>query len=190
LTSRRAKSRRSWWRSKNLPDFGSSTPLIGRNIRTNSSSFRGRAIFGRFPAARTTGSPARGLAIDVAEPEGEEFPSFTRFWIERAPADANSIVVHPLLDSPRISDAHRFGIYPGTATVFDVDLTLFPREPLAHIGLGVLTSMFMFGPLHTATRADYRPAVHDSLGLAVHTGTGERIWRPLNNPHRNPAAGL
>src|SRR3546814_6564298 len=29
---------------------------------------------------------------------------------------------------------------------------------------------------------DWRPEVHDSDGLAIWTGSGERIWRPLNNP--------
>src|SRR3546814_8621429 len=29
---------------------------------------------------------------------------------------------------------------------------------------------------------DWRPEVHDSDGLAMWTGAGERIWRPLNNP--------
>jgi glucans biosynthesis protein len=29
---------------------------------------------------------------------------------------------------------------------------------------------------------DFRPEVHDSDGLLVQTGTGERIWRPLVNP--------
>jgi glucans biosynthesis protein len=29
---------------------------------------------------------------------------------------------------------------------------------------------------------DWRPEVHDSDGLAIWTGAGERIWRPLNNP--------
>src|SRR6202007_2017938 len=29
---------------------------------------------------------------------------------------------------------------------------------------------------------DWRPDVHDSDGLSVWTGSGERIWRPLNNP--------
>ncbi len=152
--------------------------------------FQGPSYFRVVSRGQNYGLSARGLAINVAEPEREEFPSFARFWIERASADANSIVVHALLHSPRISGAYRFGIYPGTETVFHVDLTLFPREPLAHIGLSALTSLYMFGSLHTATRTDYRPAVHDSLGLAVHTRTGERIWRPLNNPHRLQVRGF
>jgi len=29
---------------------------------------------------------------------------------------------------------------------------------------------------------DWRPELHDSDGLAIHTGSGEWIWRPLRNP--------
>ena len=32
--------------------------------------------------------------------------------------------------------------------------------------------------------ADWRPQIHDSDGLAIWTGAGERIWRPLANPPR------
>jgi glucans biosynthesis protein len=42
--------------------------------------------------------------------------------------------------------------------------------------------MFLHGPAHKRIRNDYRPAVHDSEGLAILTGRGERIWRPLTNP--------
>src|SRR3546814_14337374 len=31
---------------------------------------------------------------------------------------------------------------------------------------------------------DWRPEIHDSDGLALWTGGGERVWRPLNNPER------
>ena len=152
--------------------------------------FQGASYFRAVSRGQNYGLSARGLAIDVAEPAGEEFPSFTRFWIECASANASSIVVHALLDSPRVAGAYRFGIYPGATTVMDIDLTLFPREPLSHIGLGALTSMFLFGPVDKATQADYRPAVHDSLGLAIDTGSGERIWRPLNNPRRLQVSGF
>src|SRR5690606_5424091 len=29
---------------------------------------------------------------------------------------------------------------------------------------------------------NWRPAIHDSNGLAIHAGNDEWIWRPLNNP--------
>ncbi|MES1163164.1 MAG: glucan biosynthesis protein, partial [Rhizobacter sp.] len=31
---------------------------------------------------------------------------------------------------------------------------------------------------------DWRPEIHDSDGLSMHTGGGEWIWRPLRNPRR------
>lgn len=126
---------------------------------------------------------ARGLAIDVAEPSGEEFPVFRRFWIERPSGGEETLVVHALLDSPRVTGAHRFDVRPGAPTRLDVQATLFPRENLAHVGLAPLTSMFLHGgPANRSTETDYRPAVHDSEGLAIERGNGERVWRPLSNP--------
>ena len=34
----------------------------------------------------------------------------------------------------------------------------------------------------SAASSDFRPAVHDSEGLAIFNGSGERLWRPLTNP--------
>ena len=42
--------------------------------------------------------------------------------------------------------------------------------------------MFLHGPNQPPPVANFRPAIHDSNGLAMHTGAGEWIWRPLNNP--------
>ncbi|MEB3735023.1 glucan biosynthesis protein [Halopseudomonas pachastrellae] len=42
--------------------------------------------------------------------------------------------------------------------------------------------MFWFGEYGAERLKDWRPEVHDSDGLAIWTGSGERIWRPLNNP--------
>ena len=42
----------------------------------------------------------------------------------------------------------------------------------------------MVSETNRATAPDWRPEVHDSDGLAIATGTGERLWRPLNNPPR------
>jgi glucans biosynthesis protein len=43
--------------------------------------------------------------------------------------------------------------------------------------------MFLAGE-NQPVASDYRPEVHDSDGLLVHTGSGEHIWRPLTNPAR------
>ena len=157
-------------------------PINREDYRDEFVVFQGASYFRAVSRNQNYGLSARGLAIDVAEPTGEEFPVFRRFWIERPSARAGSIVVHAVLDSKRVAGAYRFGIYPGAPTTIDVDATLFARTPLGHVGLGALTSMYLYGTIDRPDRPDYRPAVHDSLGLAMHTGRGERLWRPLCNP--------
>ena len=44
--------------------------------------------------------------------------------------------------------------------------------------------MMWFGEHNRPYLTDWRPEVHDSDGLELWTGSGERIWRPLNNPPR------
>lgn len=145
--------------------------------------FQGASYFHAVSKGQTYGISARGLAVDVAQPTGEEFPMFRHFWIERPSTTQQAIVVHALLDSKNITGAYRFGIYPGSPTRIDVEATLFPRKDLAHVGLAPLTSMYMFnGTLQHPTSEDYRVAVHDSEGLQIQTGRGEMLWRPLNNP--------
>ena len=64
----------------------------------------------------------------------------------------------------------------------DVELTLYPRVALAHVGLAPLTSMFFFGPHDRQGIDDFRSSVHDSEGLAIWNGREEWLWRPLINP--------
>jgi len=78
--------------------------------------------------------------------------------------------------------AYRFVVEPGEATTIDVEATLYPRRTLTHVGLAPLTSMFLHGPGHHRIDDDFRPAVHDSDGLAIFNGNSECIWRPLTNP--------
>ncbi|MES2625793.1 MAG: glucan biosynthesis protein G [Pseudomonadota bacterium] len=152
--------------------------------------FQGASYFRAVSRGQNYGMSARGLAIDVAEPTGEEFPIFRQFWIERPSSRSDSIVVHALLDSPRATGAYRFGIYPDDPTHLDVEVTLFAREELRHIGLAPLTSMFMFGDMDRSDIPDYRTAVHDSQGLAMLTGQGEYLWRPLSNPTNLQISGF
>ena len=42
--------------------------------------------------------------------------------------------------------------------------------------------MFLFGSNQPSPATNFRPELHDSNGLAIHTGNGEWIWRPLSNP--------
>lgn len=145
--------------------------------------FQGASYFRAVSKGQNYGLSARGLAIDVAQPTGEEFPMFRHFWIERPSVSQQAIVVHALLDSKSVTGAYRFGIYPGSPTRIDVEATLFPRRDIDHVGLAPLTSMYMFnGALDHPKTEDYRIAVHDSEGLQMQTGKGEILWRPLRNP--------
>jgi periplasmic glucans biosynthesis protein len=144
--------------------------------------FLGASYFRAVAKNETYGLSARGLSINTAEPNGEEFPFFKSFWIEKPAPNADSIVVHALLDSESLAGAYRFTIRPGEATISDAEVALYPRREIANAGFAPLTSMFFFDFNDRQGVDDYRPAVHDSDGLAIRNGRGEEIWRPLNNP--------
>jgi glucans biosynthesis protein len=144
--------------------------------------FQGASYFRSLGRGEIYGLSARGLALNTAGPGPEEFPVFRSFWIERPARGAKSVVVHALLDSPSTTGAFRLQITPGEQTAFDVDARLFPRTELKTAGIAPLTSMFLFGPSAARRFDDFRRAVHDSDGLQMLNGAGERLWRPLNNP--------
>lgn len=144
--------------------------------------FLGASYFRAVAKGETYGLSARGLSIDTGETKGEEFPVFRTFWLEKPAPNATSVVVHALLDSKSAVASYRFTIRPGASTVFDVEMSLYPRVDLEHGGLAPMTSMFFFGPNDRKDLDDFRPAVHDSDGLAISNGKGEQLWRPLSNP--------
>lgn len=157
-------------------------PLNNNDYQDEFIVFQGASYFRLVSKGQQYGISARGLAIDVAQPKGEEFPVFKRFWIERPSSSQDAIVVHALLDSKSVSGAYRFGIHPDAPSKIDVEAVLFPRTDIKHVGLAPLTSMFLYGGMDRPDKLDYRPAVHDSEGLQMRNGKGERLWRPLNNP--------
>lgn len=157
-------------------------PINRADVMDEYAVFQGATYFRAVGRGELYGLSARGLAINTAKPPGEEFPLFRSFWIEKPAPGAPEIVVYALLDSPSTTGAYRFAIRPGPFTVMDVDATLYPRSEMPHVGLAPLTSMFLHGAAHRRVRNDYRSAVHDSEGLAILNGNGERIWRPLTNP--------
>jgi glucans biosynthesis protein len=144
--------------------------------------FQGASYFRGVGKGQLYGVSARGLAVRTARPEGEEFPVFTDFWIERPPEQAEQIVFHALLQSPSVVGAYTFTARPGEESVVDVVATLFPRVELAAFGIAPLTSMFLFDGSNRTRFDDYRNSVHDSDGLLISTGRGERVWRALANP--------
>ena len=143
---------------------------------------QGASYFRAIAKGQHYGLSARGLALNTADPEGEEFPDFTQFWIERPTAGDRGIVIHALMDAPSVTGFYSFVISPGSSTVMDVSAHIFARKELDHIGLGPLTSMFLFDETNRSRFDDFRPAVHDSDGLVVRNGAGETLWRALANP--------
>ncbi|HEY8517307.1 MAG TPA: glucan biosynthesis protein G [Candidatus Binatia bacterium] len=146
--------------------------------------FLGASYFRAVGRDQVFGLSARGLAIDTAEPTGEEFPFFREFWIEKPQPGDDSITVYALLDSPGLAGAYGFVIHPGEETVVEVYAELFPRRDIEKLGIAPLTSMFFHGENTLRKFDDFRPEAHDSDGLLIHFASGDWLWRPLDNPER------
>ncbi|WP_440870491.1 glucan biosynthesis protein [Vreelandella titanicae] len=157
-------------------------PLNSNEYDDEFGVFLGASYFRIVGQGQAYGLSTRGLAIDTASPEGEEFPAFREFWLYKPDADAKQIELLALMDSPSVSGAYRFIIQPGENTQVEVEAELFAREDIAKLGVAPLTSMFTYGEASRERPDDFRPQVHDSDGLLMHTGSGEWIWRPLSNP--------
>ncbi len=151
--------------------------------------FQGASYFRAVGRGEVYGQSARGLSIGSGEP-GEEFPDFRIFWLERPAPGATSVVVNALLDSPAATGAFRFRIHPGTATVFDVEATIYPRHDIANVGLAPASSMFFLGDINRFRTGAKRSPIHDSQGLEIWNGQGERLWSPLDNPPQLEAAAF
>ena len=149
-------------------------------------SFLGASYFRVIGKGQVYGLSSRGLAIDTAPPGGEEFPSFREFWIQRPAPQERQLVIYALLDSPRATGAYQFIVTPaGKDAVVDVQANIFVRGDIKMLGIAPLTSMFLYGPnQQSELKRGFRPAIHDSNGLALRTGSGEWLWRPLNNPRQ------
>ncbi len=159
-------------------------PINNAKYKDEVLAFLGASYFRAVGKGQLYGLSSRGLAIDTALSSGEEFPFFTDFWVERPSATSKDLTIYALLDSPRVAGAYRFTIKPGTDTVLDVKLQLHLRTNVTKLGIAPLTSMYFFGENQRSQTEDYRPEVHDSDGLSIHSGTGEWIWRPLVDPKR------
>ncbi len=144
--------------------------------------FLGASHFRALGQHQHYGLSARGLAIDTGLPKAEEFPRFREFWLEKPDREATEIKVYALMDSKSATGAYHFVIRPGSETVLEVEANVFMREDVEKIGFAALTSMFFSGEGTSRFLDDFRPEVHDSDGLLMATGHGERIWRPLANP--------
>lgn len=156
--------------------------LFHTDLQRDIVAFLGASYFRAVGGEMQYGQSARGLAIDSGMDRAEEFPAFTAFWLERPARDSSRLTVYALMDSPSAAGAYRFDIRPGATLVMDVDAALYPRRQIERLGIAPLTSMFLHGENDRRAAIDWRPEIHDSDGLAMWTGRGEWIWRPLANP--------
>ena len=147
------------------------------------ATFHGATYFRLLGRDQQYGISARGLAVDTALSQGEEFPFFREFWLDKPGSGADEIKIFALLDSPSITGAYEFILHPGVVAVARVRAVLYPRRAFDKLGLAPLTSMFMFGENRGRQFDDFRPELHDSDGLLINNGRGEWLWRPLSN-HR------
>ena len=143
-------------------------------------AFAGASYFRSAGPLDQYGLSARGLAVDCGLSTPEEFPVFTDFWLE--PGDG-ALTVYALMESRRTAGAFRFVNRRAQGEIVqEVSARVWLRGDVERLGFAPLTSMFWYGEGNRAQATDWRPEVHDSDGLLMWTGSGERIWRPLVNP--------
>ncbi|MBA4172771.1 MAG: glucan biosynthesis protein D [Hyphomicrobium sp.] len=164
--------------------------IMARDLKTDWLAFLGASYFRTSGPFNQYGLSVRGLAIDTAMPGPEEFPRFTEFYLEGSEKSGTTLIVYALLDSPRVAGAYRIQIERVTdardihRVVMTIECELHARGTIRRLGVAPFSSMFWYGEGSRNQARDWRPEIHDSDGLAMLSGTGERIWRPINNPPR------
>jgi glucans biosynthesis protein len=171
---------------RNLGFAGVSVQYAINSSKTKDDIFSllGASYFRALGKGQNYGISARGLAVDTALQSGEEFPRFSELWIVRPAAGDKELTIYALLDSASLTGAYQLILKPGVETTIDVKAQLYLRNNVAKLGIAPLTSMYFFGENQRSDAEDYRPEVHDSDGLMVHSGSGEWLWRPLADPRR------
>jgi glucans biosynthesis protein len=169
--------------SKALADLGFSgfRVMDGQDKPTDWLAFQGASYFRSSGQDAQYGASARGIAINTAAATAEEFPRFSEFWLE---SHGPVVTIYALLDGPSITGAYKFDAMKNDngQVVMNVHCEVFCRAAMSRLGVAPLTSMYWYGENERRKAADWRPEIHDNDGLALWTGKGERIWRPLINP--------
>ncbi|PZU46086.1 MAG: glucan biosynthesis protein D [Sphingomonas sp.] len=155
--------------------------VLDTSQRSDWLAFQGASYFRASGSQDQYGLSTRGIAVDTGLQRPEEFPAFTDFWIEVL--GARHVRVHALLDGPSLTGAYAFDCTHGSRGVEQqIRAALFLRRDIERLGIAPATSMFWYDEARRSREDDWRPEVHDSDGLAIRTGTGERIFRPLVSP--------
>ena len=179
----RGTSRRRHRRARGL--FGVSRARAAQRARRprRVSRVPGRELFSRRregPALRIVG--ARVSPFARRGPKARSSRTSRTFGSSARRSKRREIVIHALLQSPSVVGAYTFTARPGDETAVDVRPHCSRASSLTAFGIAPLTSMFLFDGSNRARFDDYRNAVHDSNGLQILNGRGERLWRPLANP--------
>jgi len=166
------------------PDTGFSgfRVMDSHQAATDWLAFQGASYFRSSGQDNQYGGSARGIAVDTVSSSKEEFPRFVEFWLAEPQAGRPSITIFALLDGPSLTGAYQFEATKQTGAVMETRANLFIRSDIAQLGIAPLTSMYWYGENERRNATDWRPEIHDSDGLALWTGKGERIWRPLIDP--------
>ena len=144
--------------------------------------FQGASYWRALGKHQRYGISARGVAVNTgADGVPEEFPSFREFWLRKPEPGDDTTMLFALLDGPSYTGAYGFLIKPNDDTVVTVRAVLYARKEVKRLGLAPMSSMFWFGENSRRRFDDFRPEVHDSDGLSIKMGSGERIWRPISN---------
>ncbi len=159
-------------------------PLNRPDVFDELVAFVGASYFRALGRGSAYGLSARGLALNTGLAKAEEFPRFSRFYVERPQPGSETITFYATLESPSVTGAYRFVMTPGFETVMDVTARLNFRADVEQLGIAPLTSMFLFGERNRTDFDDFRPNVHDSDGLQITRHDGDMLWRPLANPPR------
>jgi glucans biosynthesis protein len=169
------------------PDGGFSgfrlhTPLNNPNNFDELIAFQGASSWRALGKNQRYGISSRGIAVDTGiDNVTEEFPSFREFWLRKPAADDTHARIYALLDGPSYTGAYAFTVHPGNETLVDVRAVIFTRRAVQRLGIAPMSSMFWFGENSRRRFDDFHPEVHDSDGLAIRMGSGERLWRPISN---------
>lgn len=168
-----------------LPDdlgFSGFRVMNSRTSETDWLAFQGASYFRSSGPRGQYGTSARGIAVNTGLPQPEEFPRFSHFWLLETGAP-DIVTIYALLEGASVTGAYRFDARRGDAAiVMTVHVDLFARTDVPRLGFAPLTSMYWYGENDRRHAVDWRPEVHDCDGLALWTGKGERIWRPLIDP--------
>jgi periplasmic glucans biosynthesis protein len=156
-------------------------PLNAPGVWDEVAVFLGASYFRLLARGHVYGISGRGVAVNTTLIGAEEFPGFREFWVVRPPDDGEGLHIFARLDGASVTGAYHFHLKPGSPTVMEVATHLFVHGRVEELGIAPLTSMFLTAPSTGPPVDDFRPRIHDSDGLLVHTAEGEWIWRPLSN---------